>query len=83
MQTWDVPTARPAACCRQTSASALRALQQADAEADRFEYEVFDRTLQCVLLHLPAQGVFHCYLVDVTEHKEAEAHMRQEAFHDA
>ncbi len=31
----------------------VHALRQAGTDADRFEYEVFDRTLQCALRHLP------------------------------
>jgi len=64
-------------------AQRAHALADATREADRFEYEIFDRTLQCVLRYLPGHDVFHCYLADNTERKKAEARLRHQAFHDA
>jgi diguanylate cyclase (GGDEF)-like protein len=76
------PDGRPDSLLPPDIVRRMQALVDAAQESDRFEYEVFDRTLQCVLHHLVAHGVFHCYLVDVTERKHGEVRMRHQAFHD-
>jgi len=60
----------------------VRASRMEGGESHRFEYEVLGRTLECALRYVPAHGVFHCYLVDVTERRLAEAGWREQAFHD-
>ena len=77
------PDSEPGSLLPSDIAQRAHALAHAGREADHFEYEIFDRTLQCVLRHLPAHGVFHCYLADITERKKAEARLRHQAFHDA
>jgi diguanylate cyclase (GGDEF)-like protein len=83
LRTVGHPNGPPSSLLPSDIGERVHALEKAATDADRFEYEVFERTLQCVLRHLPAHGVFHCYLVDVTERKQAEARMRHQAFHDA
>lgn len=61
----------------------LRKLRKADSQSDRFEYEVSGRILDCSLVYLPDHAVYHCYLSDVTDRKNAEAGLREQAMHDA
>jgi diguanylate cyclase (GGDEF)-like protein len=77
------PGGRPGSVLPSDIGERLNRLAHGTRQADWFEYEIFDRTLQCVLRYLPAHGVFHCYLADITERKRAEARMRHQAFHDA
>ena len=61
----------------------LQDLLLSDQVADHFEYARHGLTIDCTVRYLPEHGIFHCYLADVTERKNAEAGLRQQAFHDS
>lgn len=58
-------------------------LLAAGRHADRFEYTLGERVLDCTLRYLPEHEVFHCYLSDITERKRSAAQLRHQALHDA
>ena len=60
----------------------LDALRRSRRDIDRFEYEACGRQLSCEIHPLPDQDLFHVYLSDITERKQAEQKLIHQAYHD-
>jgi diguanylate cyclase (GGDEF)-like protein len=63
-------------------AAVVQRMLAAGGEAERLQYRLSDRTLECELHPLPAHGVVHCYLADITDRVRAEEELRFHVFHD-
>ena len=60
----------------------LDALRRSRLDIERFEYEACGRQLSCEIHPLPDQDLFHIYLSDITERKQAEQKLIHQAYHD-
>lgn len=60
----------------------LAALKASGARQESWQYEAHGRTLDCRVHHLEDYDVFHAYLSDVTERKQAEERLFFLAYHD-
>ena len=61
----------------------LLALHGKDRRRQHWEYAAGDRVLDCTAHMLPDLHACHIYLADITERKEAESRLVQQALHDA
>ena len=64
-------------------AERLATLKQSGGIMDRFEYEACGRALAAELHPLPDYDLFHVYLSDISERRQAEQKLVHQAYHDA
>ena len=64
-------------------AQRLARLESSSGEPEQWEHTVGERTLACRIHFLEDFRVFHAYLWDITERKQAEEKLNYQAYHDA